>query len=822
MRIRFYSLCATLLILSFGRTQPVLGVPFTDGSTNFNNWTTNNYNIGNLFQDWNAPPYDNGISEGRVELVDSPTAFDGKSLQVLYPANKVGPADPPANPIGGSGAQWRWELFSTPQEYYNEVILEYKVMFPVGFQFVKGGKLPGLVGGTANTGGNVPDGTDGWSARMMWVGGGDVIQYVYHPDQPGTFGDTMTWNIGGQKSFTPGVWHTVRNRVVMNTPGQHDGIIQGWFDGELAMDRRAIRFRDNDSFGIDTMYFSSFYGGADLSWAPSSDQHVYFDDFLVTTSLGDFNTDFSVDGSDLSAWESGLGISSSAEFPDGDADRDGNVDGADFLVWQQEFSAGAGSLAAATVPEPSTRLLILLASLFTALIGRRWLAAGIVSRQTFTSLILSVAAVFLLGTNPTQAATFGDGNVEIWKDGNTAAATLTIDDNFLIDQAWWSATASTYNIPLTWFVITGNVGTGNIGVNGTWQAFQDRYAEGHDIQSHTVDHFPNFPASGPLPLETNYSQPITDIETNIQDSDVLTLAYPFGLQAPNDKTLAGQYYIAARGVTGILNTLTGVDYLNVNSLSTNNYGGGFPIPGVPGINPSHFAYIPKLVDQTKPEYQGWLSVHSHQMDTPKRDAITGLLNYLTATPGDFWVGQFTDVAQYAQERDDASLVTNVISPDEIQYTLTDNLDDTRYYEPLTVKVRVDNAWTQIVATQGGQPLSASLILDGGEQFALVNSVPDAGVVTLSEFVLDTNANFDGDGDIDGADFLTWQQGFGILSGALLSEGDADSNGTVNGADLAVWEGQFGPAALAAAVAVPEPTSATLLFCGLLALQFYYR
>ena len=36
------------------------------------------------------------------------------------------------------------------------------------FDFVRAGKIPGLAGGRTNTGGRKPDGTDGWSARMMW------------------------------------------------------------------------------------------------------------------------------------------------------------------------------------------------------------------------------------------------------------------------------------------------------------------------------------------------------------------------------------------------------------------------------------------------------------------------------------------------------------------------------------------------------------------------------------------------------------------------------------------------------------------------------
>lgn len=73
-----------------------------------------------------------------------------------------------------------------------------------------------------------------------------------------------------------------------------------------------------------------------------------------------------------------------------------------------------------------------------------------------------------------------------------------------------------------------------------------------------------------------------------------------------------------------------------------------------------------------------------------------------------------------------------------------------------------------------------------------------------------SADFDQDGDVDGADFLRWQQGLGV--GDVLAEGDADGDGDVDATDLAVWRFQFGStglgiagAAVPAGSAVPEPT-----------------
>jgi hypothetical protein len=72
-----------------------------------------------------------------------------------------------------------------------------------------------------------------------------------------------------------------------------------------------------------------------------------------------------------------------------------------------------------------------------------------------------------------------------------------------------------------------------------------------------------------------------------------------------------------------------------------------------------------------------------------------------------------------------------------------------------------------------------------------------------------DADFDDDGDTDGSDFLIWQRGLTESEDGTNATGDANGDTNVNGADLAIWETDFGTAT-AAAGAVPEPTSLTLV------------
>ena len=91
------------------------------------------------------------------------------------------------------------------------------------------------------------------------------------------------------------------------------------------------------------------------------------------------------------------------------------------------------------------------------------------------------------------------------------------------------------------------------------------------------------------------------------------------------------------------------------------------------------------------------------------------------------------------------------------------------------------------------------------------------------------ADFDADGDVDGADFLRWQNAYGTATGATKTQGDANGDAAVNDADFAVWKGEFGNSTFSGAgslvggfvryvtsfsgAAVPEPGSVILAGLG---------
>jgi hypothetical protein len=211
--------------------------------------------------------WNNGLDEGQAEVAEE---GENRFLRVRYPQGGVGPND--------AGVQFEVSFGAS----FDELYFSYRLRFAEDFEFVKGGKLPGLVGGTSPTGCR-PD-PDGFSARNMWRPGGAIVQYIYYPDQPNACGNDRYYDIDGDDvSFVRGQWMTIVHRILMNTPGQNDGRLQGWVDGQLALDA-ARAWRLSDDFGVDALYFSTFFGGSDGSWAPGSEQTIDFDDLTVSES----------------------------------------------------------------------------------------------------------------------------------------------------------------------------------------------------------------------------------------------------------------------------------------------------------------------------------------------------------------------------------------------------------------------------------------------------------------------------------------------------------------------------------------------------------
>jgi hypothetical protein len=213
-----------------------------------------------------------GLDRGTV--LPATEGAPGRVLRVSYPAgsaSELAAADD-GTPKGGVQAYLRLASGS-----YDQARLRYYVRFQPGFDFVKGGKLPGLYGGTITAGRKIPNGTNGFSTRYMWRTGGAGEVYAYLPSsvEHGTSLGRGSWQ------FIPGHWALTEQEVRLNTPGQADGSITVWVNGTQVFQQGGLVYRTTPSLKIDGLFFSTFFGGGDSSWASPSDQYAEFAEFSI-------------------------------------------------------------------------------------------------------------------------------------------------------------------------------------------------------------------------------------------------------------------------------------------------------------------------------------------------------------------------------------------------------------------------------------------------------------------------------------------------------------------------------------------------------------
>src|SRR6266446_1498905 len=188
-------------------------------------------------------------------------------VEVTYPKGSIDPATTTA-PVGGAGF-----VYPSPASLFSGC-LAYDVRFEPGFDFARGGKLPGLYGGDAPSGG--ADTSRGFSTRYMWRTGGAGEVYAYVPDKSGRYGESIS---PGAWTFVPGQWQRLEQEVIVNYIGQKDGVLRVWVDGRLVVNRTDILYRVSNSVLVAGLMFSTFFGGHDLSWASPLRQIAFFRDF---------------------------------------------------------------------------------------------------------------------------------------------------------------------------------------------------------------------------------------------------------------------------------------------------------------------------------------------------------------------------------------------------------------------------------------------------------------------------------------------------------------------------------------------------------------
>ena len=186
------------------------------------------------------------------------------------------------------------------------------------------------------------------------------------------------------------------------------------------------------------------------------------------------------------------------------------------------------------------------------------------------------------------------------------------------------------------------------------------------------------------------------------------------------------------------------------------------------------------------------------------DSVDGTLTNSIQSLGYNVIGIGNAQAIFSQAGDKAGVTNPLLGP------LTDNGGDPNGAFPLMTHALLPGS----PAINAGSPTfnpnlySPALTTDQrGDGYARVKSGRiDAGAFE-SDLAPALPADFNGNGAVDGSDFLTWQRNFG-KTGAIKADGDANGDGNVNSTDLAAWRSGYGSVAAAAAASSSSTVSMT--------------
>ncbi|KAF7364797.1 Polysaccharide lyase family 14 protein [Mycena venus] len=212
--------------------------------------------------------------------------------EAFYPKGSINPSAPIPGGFGFylSGPS----AFSSKLESgATHVVLSYRMMLQRDWEWVKGGKLPGIFGGEGDfsyacTGGRQDNRCKCFNVRPMWRSKGLGELYTYLPLTPtnrerllavppsskenSDYGFSVgrgafNFDIAAGKWVSPSVSCQVEYRE-----------LQLWVDGESVINVAGLMLRDSERSRIKGAHFQTFFGGHQDDWASPKDQRAWFAD----------------------------------------------------------------------------------------------------------------------------------------------------------------------------------------------------------------------------------------------------------------------------------------------------------------------------------------------------------------------------------------------------------------------------------------------------------------------------------------------------------------------------------------------------------------
>jgi hypothetical protein len=201
-----------------------------------------------------------GNDAGVLENLQIGPAKDAPAPNVLSVRLPQGSGSPLSETQPKGGISFPWQPRAARGK--TAACLSYAVRLPEGFEFHRGGVLPGIRGTDLSD-----QSRDGFVARLAWRpdrAGGATLRVVTGARTERFFAEREAF------AFPRGRWVNLELEAVLNTPKEANGILRAWVDGRLAIDRTDMVYRSRPDVAVSGVSADVFYGAEDASFTAAA------------------------------------------------------------------------------------------------------------------------------------------------------------------------------------------------------------------------------------------------------------------------------------------------------------------------------------------------------------------------------------------------------------------------------------------------------------------------------------------------------------------------------------------------------------------------
>ncbi|KAI8381343.1 uncharacterized protein BYT42DRAFT_566193 [Radiomyces spectabilis] len=247
------------------------------------------------------------------DTISSNSSSSSTVLRILYGQGSYSPSATRSSNVALGGT----DFYTQPlqNQSFASALLSYEVAFASNFDWVLGGKLPGIFGGTPGvgcSGGQQSDDNQCFSMRLMWreAGNGEAYGYIPRASEYCRKHPLTQCHDDYGVSFSRGMIQLQKNQwtkleifvQINDPPSESNGILKVWQDGNLVIYQNDVVFRTSNALAVSSLMFSTFFGGGTTKYATPSDTYAYFKNIqysvgapvVLTNSVSFVSTSFLV------------------------------------------------------------------------------------------------------------------------------------------------------------------------------------------------------------------------------------------------------------------------------------------------------------------------------------------------------------------------------------------------------------------------------------------------------------------------------------------------------------------------------------------------